>query len=310
VGGSGRLCVAGSDGAELFVAPVPGARVVRKHRFDIWQSAEFHEALVDWDVDGLVIGGVELQCCVLYAVLGAEERGFHYVVPQDLVSGIDRCETTSNQVVRQYLRYVHPSPKSADALLDGWRQRVASGSPVMEPPEMINAGELVLRRWEHAWADEGSVAVRESLPELKPFLPWATDGYDTEASRTFIEKSVEDWDKGTTFNYGIFTAGGDLVGGIGLMTRMGPGVLEIGYWMRTAYTGRGYMTAAVEALTRVALTLPGIERVAIRHDVANVASAAVAGKAGFVEISRVNREPEAPSETGTDVIRERRAGRH
>jgi nicotinamidase-related amidase len=121
-----RLCVAGSDGAELFVPPVPGARVVRKHRFDIWQSREFHEALADWDIDGLVIGGVELQCCVLYAVLGAEERGFHYVVPQDLVSGIDRCETTSNRVVREYLRFVHPSPESADALLDGWRRRVAS----------------------------------------------------------------------------------------------------------------------------------------------------------------------------------------
>jgi ribosomal-protein-serine acetyltransferase len=180
----------------------------------------------------------------------------------------------------------------------------------MEPPEMINAGKLVLKRWEPAWADAAAVAVRESLPELKPFLPWATDSYDAEASRTFIEKSVEDWDEGTTFNYGIFTAVGDLVGGIGLMTRMGPAVLEIGYWMRTVYTGHGYMTAAVEALTRVALTLPGIERVAIRHDVANAASAAVAIKAGFVEVSRVDREPDALGETGTDVIRERRADLH
>jgi RimJ/RimL family protein N-acetyltransferase len=180
----------------------------------------------------------------------------------------------------------------------------------MEPPEMINTGELVLKRWELAWADEAAAAVRESLPELKPFLPWATDAYDAETSRTFIEMSVENWDKGTTFNYGIFTAVGDLVGGIGLMTRMGPGVLEIGYWMRTSYTGRGYMTAAVEALTRVALTLPGIERAAIRHDVANAASAAVASKAGFVEVSRVDSEPVAPGETGADVIRERRADLH
>lgn len=172
---------------------------------------------------------------------------------------------------------------------------------------MINAGELVLMRWQPAWADAATAAVRESLPELKPFLPWATDGYDAETARTFIEMSVQDWDKGTTFNYGIFTSAGDLIGGIGLMTRMGPDVLEIGYWMRTAYTGQGHMTAAVEALTRVALALPGIERVAIRHDVANAASAAVARKAGFAEVTRVHREPEAPGETGTDVIRERRA---
>jgi RimJ/RimL family protein N-acetyltransferase len=178
----------------------------------------------------------------------------------------------------------------------------------MDVPEVINAGELVLKRWEHAWANEVTVAVRESLPELKRFLPWAIDAYDVEASRTFIEMSVENWDKGTTFNYGIFTAAGDLVGAIGLMTRMGPGVLEIGYWMRTAFTGRGYMTAAVKAMTRVALTQPGIERVAICHDAANVASAAVAAKAGFVEVSRVQREPEASGETGTDVIREHRAG--
>jgi len=181
-----------------------------------------------------------------------------------------------------------------------------TGYPVMEPPQMINAGELVLRRWEAAWADEAAAAVRESLPELAPFLPWATAAHDVEASRVFIEKSGELWDQGTTFNYGIFTAVGDLVGAIGLMTRMGPGVLEIGYWMRTAYTGRGYMTAAVEALTRVAFTLPGIERVAIRHDVANAASGAVAAKAGFGEVGRVASEPEAPGETGTDVIRERR----
>lgn len=180
----------------------------------------------------------------------------------------------------------------------------------MEPPEMVNAGELVLKRWEPAWADDAAIAVRASLPELKPFLPWATDNYDAEVSRAFIEASVADWAKGTAFNYGIFTAVGDLVGGIGLMTRMGPGVLEIGYWMRTAYTGRGHMTAAVEALTRVALTMPGIERVAIRHDVANAASAAVACKAGFVETSRVDRDPEAPGETGTDVLRERRTDLH
>jgi len=125
----GGLCAAGSPGAELFVAPVPGSRVVRKDRFDVWQSREFLDVLTEWDIDGLVIGGVELQCCVLHAVLGAEERGFHYVVPQDLVSGIDSCDDTSNRVVRDYLRFAHPSLESAQDLVDGWRSSVgAEGS--------------------------------------------------------------------------------------------------------------------------------------------------------------------------------------
>lgn len=119
---SSRLCLAGSPGAEMFVTRVPGSRVVRKDRFDIWQSPEFLAALSEWNIDGVVIGGVELQCCVLYAVLGAQERGYHYVVPQDLVSGLDRCEPTSNRAVRNYLTAAHPAPESSAILLSRWAQ--------------------------------------------------------------------------------------------------------------------------------------------------------------------------------------------
>jgi ribosomal-protein-serine acetyltransferase len=177
----------------------------------------------------------------------------------------------------------------------------------MEPPEMINAGELVLKRWEPAWSPAVVGAVRESLPELKPYLPWAHDDYDTGDASGFIEMSVNDWAKGTAYNYAIFTTTGELIGSVGLMTRMGPGTMEIGYWMRTAYAGHGRMTAAVGALTRVALSLPGVERVAIRYDASNVASERVAVKAGFTEAERIARDPQAPGETGTDVIRERRS---
>jgi nicotinamidase-related amidase len=124
-----QLCLAGSAGAELFVSPVPGSRVVRKDRFDIWQSQEFLAVLAEWNIDGLVIGGVELQCCLLYAVLGAEERGFHYVVPGDLASGLDRCEQTSNRAVREYLSYAHPALGSAQQLLAGWRRDAISAPP-------------------------------------------------------------------------------------------------------------------------------------------------------------------------------------
>ncbi|BCB78423.1 GNAT family N-acetyltransferase [Phytohabitans flavus] len=177
----------------------------------------------------------------------------------------------------------------------------------MEPPETIDAGAVVLRRWQPQWVDEATTAIRESLPELKPFLAWARDEHDADATRAFIEKSAESWADGTEFTYAMFDTTGDLVGAIGMMTRMGPGVIEIGYWIRTSYAGRGYMTAAVGALTRVARTLPGIDRVAIRHDAANAASGAVAAKAGFVEVERVTRDPEAPSQTDTEIIREYRA---
>ncbi|MEV6492850.1 GNAT family N-acetyltransferase [Actinoplanes sp. NPDC051633] len=168
----------------------------------------------------------------------------------------------------------------------------------MKPPEIVAAGELVLKRWELRWADEAAAAVRESLPELQPFLPWARDDYDVGTAREFVERSDDGWADGTEFNYAIFDAAGELVGSIGLMTRMGPGVLEIGYWLRTSRTGQGYMTAAVEAITRVAFELPGIDRAAIRHDVRNARSAAVAERAGFVEVQRRDQEG-----GGTEAVR-------
>jgi nicotinamidase-related amidase len=97
------LCAAGSWGAELFVDPVSGADVVVKDRFDTWQSQEFVDVLETRDIDGLVICGVELVCCILYAVLGAQERGYHYLVPPDLVSGQDLGDETDNRAVRDFL---------------------------------------------------------------------------------------------------------------------------------------------------------------------------------------------------------------
>jgi nicotinamidase-related amidase len=115
-----ELCAEGSWGAELFVEPVPPAHIVTKHRFDIWQSAEFLKILDELMVEGLIIAGVELQCCVLYAVLGAEERGFHYVVAQDLVSGQDPGRDTYNRAVREYLRITHGALESSLSILQSW----------------------------------------------------------------------------------------------------------------------------------------------------------------------------------------------
>jgi RimJ/RimL family protein N-acetyltransferase len=186
-------------------------------------------------------------------------------------------------------------------------RRVIGNAVTVKPPETIDAGELTLKRWEPQWADEAAAAVQESLRELKPYLPWAHDAYDVADARGYIEMSAKNWAEGREFNYAVITAAGDLAGSIGLMSRVGPGALEIGYWTRTACAGRGYMTTAVRTLAAVALTLPGIERLVIKHDVANGASAAVAAKAGFAPVAHLPRDPEAPGGTGTDVVRERRS---
>lgn len=115
------LCVEGSWGAELFVDPIPGSSLVRKDRFDIWGSREFVDLLEARGIQGLIIGGVELRCCVLFAVLGAEERGYRCVVPHDLISGQDTDEAIAP--IRQYLTIVYGAPPSAEHILNAWAER-------------------------------------------------------------------------------------------------------------------------------------------------------------------------------------------
>jgi nicotinamidase-related amidase len=119
---SDNLCVAGSWGAELFVEPLSGAAVVVKHRYDCWQSAEFVDHLEAHGIEGLVICGVELVCCVLYAVLGAAERGYRYLVPEHLVSGQDTGDETDNRAIRDWLRHNQPDHLVTDEndILERW----------------------------------------------------------------------------------------------------------------------------------------------------------------------------------------------
>jgi len=111
---------------------------------------------------------------------------------------------------------------------------------------------------------------------------------------------------GVNWNYAIVTRTGEVVGSTGLMTRMGPGVLEIGYWLHTGHAGRGYATAAARALADVGLVQPGVESVLIRHDAANVASGRVAEKAGFVRIAEIASTIDVPEGSGIEVRWERR----
>lgn len=118
------LCAVGTWGAELYLDRVPGSVTAVKHRFDCWQSPDFVHELERRDVDGLIIGGVELVSCILYAVLGAAERGYHYLVPTDLASGQDFGDQTDNRAVRDYLRYNRPERLTTSAgLLAIWQAR-------------------------------------------------------------------------------------------------------------------------------------------------------------------------------------------
>lgn len=168
----------------------------------------------------------------------------------------------------------------------------------MVPEEIAVAGGLVLRRWGSDDAPRLLAAIRASLPELRGFMPWAMDDPTPASVEAFLASR-----SGASLGFGLVDASGELVGGAGLHDRRGPGILEIGYWVRSDRTGRGYATAMAGALTEVAFErFPLIDRIEIRCDPANGASAAVARKLGYT-LDRIDVvDIEAEAQTGKQQV--------
>jgi RimJ/RimL family protein N-acetyltransferase len=118
-------------------------------------------------------------------------------------------------------------------------------------PTRIETARLVLRPWTAADAEPLQAALDESVEHLLPWIPWATPrAPGAEETRALLEGWIAQRESGDNFMYAIFHSDtGRLAGGIGLYARVGPGRLEIGYWLRRTAAGFGYATEATAAIT-------------------------------------------------------------
>ena len=168
-------------------------------------------------------------------------------------------------------------------------------------PHEIDVGAygLLLRPWRTDDAGALLAAIERSLPELRRFMPWAMEVPTIHSVETFLEGVVS----GTPMGFGLYEAGGALVGGFGLHDRRGPGILEMGYWVRSDRAGRGYATAAARALTGAAFERASdVDRIEIRCDPANLASGAIPRKLGYRLVDDVDVPVEAEAQTGRQLV--------
>ena len=155
--------------------------------------------------------------------------------------------------------------------------------PVRGPAYRIVTARLVIRCWDPRDAPLAKEAIDSSLAHLRPWLPWARHEPQTlEEKVELLREFRGQFDLGADSVYGIFDAGEERVlGGTGLHPRMGPGGLEIGYWIRADAAGRGFATESTAALTRVAFELAGVGRIEIHCAAENLASAAIPRKLAY-----------------------------
>lgn len=170
-------------------------------------------------------------------------------------------------------------------------------------PDELRGQRLRLCRWSLDAIDEVMVAVQDSFEELHVWLAWAEELPTRESLVDLIKENLLHFDADDRWSYFLREIdGGQLVGGASLDRRGVIDGLEIGYWVRTDRTGRGYATEATALLTDAAFNAAlDIADVRISMDSANDASAAVPPKVGFIFDREYERDKMAPGHSGSAI---------
>ncbi len=160
--------------------------------------------------------------------------------------------------------------------------------------------DLELRSVAPADAQALDALIAADRERLARFMPWAA-GQTVESTREFIVRSLEQEAANDGFQAVMVVDGS--IAGIAGYHRIDRANLStsIGYWLASAYEGRGLMTAAVAALVDHAFRAWGLHRLELRIAPDNERSRALAARLGFRE-EGVLREAERFGDEHRDLI--------
>lgn len=153
-------------------------------------------------------------------------------------------------------------------------------------PLSFETSRLILRPFCAEDAPMLHAALVESIAELRRnlwFLPWVAEEQTLQSAEIRCRKAEANFLLRTDLPYMVFDKLTDhLVACVGLhRTDWSLPKTEVGYWVRTSETGKGYASEGVFALTNWALNEFHAKRVELVTDEQNVRSRAVAERCGF-----------------------------
>lgn len=126
-------------------------------------------------------------------------------------------------------------------------------------------------------------AIQASLNELKPWMPWANREQTEEDVEVNMREAHAKFLTREDLRFHIFNREtGQFIGATGLH-RMNWDLpkFEIGYWIDTRCSGKGYITESTQAITEFTFNELNAKRVEIRCDSKNSKSRAIPEKLGF-----------------------------
>jgi RimJ/RimL family protein N-acetyltransferase len=156
---------------------------------------------------------------------------------------------------------------------------------LIDLPSEITTERLLLRVPRAGDGPRVNAAVVESAAELAPWMPWANPTPKVEDTEVWCRQAAAKFLGREQIPFSIYPKDDPTycIGNAGLHhVYWKIPTAEVGYWIRTSETGKGYATEAVGALVKFAFETMKVNRLQLRCDLKNRRSAGVAERCGFL----------------------------
>lgn len=169
---------------------------------------------------------------------------------------------------------------------------------------MIETARLLLRPWHLDDAETLAPLLEANHAYVRDWIPAsASTPVAAPLLRERLARYADEFSGNRAWRYALFTRDShELIGELTLFPRtyasrcelVDADRIEIGYWLREAAAGNGYITEACTAALELARAYPQCQCAEIRVDVRNTRSAAVPQRLGFALADTVQQPMSAP----------------
>ena len=145
---------------------------------------------------------------------------------------------------------------------------------------MLKSDLVVLKKYTLEDVSELFEAISVSTKRVYPWLPWCHPNYTIAETEAWLKTRPQRWHEGKEFGFSIRNGQGKIAGGCGIGIGSQSWCGNLGYWLRTGFTGKGYATAATKLLAEFGIKNLQLKRIEIKVSVDNFSSQRVAERAG------------------------------
>lgn len=181
---------------------------------------------------------------------------------------------------------------------------------LLDLPIPIETPRLILRPPQVGEGKMLNSAVLENFAVLNKFMPWAQERPSIDDSEEVVRREAANWIFKKTEDpelmlFIINKTNHDLIGATGFHNiDWEVPCVETGYWGQKKYSGQGFITEAINALTRYAFNALQVKRITITCDVDNERSKKVPERLGYrlESIMKANRVKPVSGEVSDTLV--------